>query len=187
MHMEKLLRTLFVLLVIRWLLPHTVIAHGEDSLVLVEKQPIEPYQVSLLVSPATVRVGEMHFMVVINEQHYNRTLWTPALDQRVTIELQPLAGEAKNSTEPLLAAALLIAEPPVIAYEAALVLPDEGRYQITVEMVDAQQVRRRLITEVEARSLNLFQGLIVGLGIQTILITVWLIKEGLLVWSRCFR
>jgi hypothetical protein len=174
----KPLRALLLLLVVSWLLPATASAHGEEHLVLIEKQPLGPYQVSLLAAPGTVRVGEMHFMVVIKEQRHNRSLWTPALDQQVTIAVQPV----DNTAEPRQVAALLIAEPPTIAYEATLTLPRAGQYQITVGMVDAHQVRRQLTTTVEARALLVFQGLIVALSSLTLLIAGWLVKEGVRVW-----
>jgi hypothetical protein len=176
--MVKLLRVLLLLLVVGWLLTPAAAAHGEDRTVLIEKQPVGPYQVSLVAAPGTVRVGEMHFMVVIDEQRHHRTLWTPALDQQVTIAVQPV----DNTAEPRQVAALLIAEPPTIAYEATLTLPRAGQYQITVEMVDAHQVRRQLTTTVEARALLVFQGLIVGLSSLTLLIAGWLAKECVRVW-----
>lgn len=180
--MVKLVRTLLLLLVVGWLFPATAAAHGEDRTVLIEKQPIGPYQVSLVAVPGTVRVGKMHFMVVINEQRHHRTRWTPALDQQVTIAVQPL----DNTAEPQQHAALLVADRSslgaVIAYTAALTLPHAGHYQITVEMMDSQRARRTLTTAVEARALRIFQGLIVGLSSLTLLIAGWLAKEGVRVW-----
>lgn len=180
MSIVKKLYFIFWLLLIGWLSTTTAAAHGADNVLLVQNQLIGPYQVSIAASPATMRVGAMHFMVMVKQQRQNGALWMPALDQQVTIEVQALDTTGALVRVPT----VLMAAPPMLAYETEVKLPKAGQYQIKVALVDPQSVSRTLTFVVEAQSSTFFQGMILVLLLLTGLITIWLLKEGVQVWRR---
>jgi hypothetical protein len=150
-------------------------AHGEDSMLQVDRAPAGDYLLSVATAPATLYVGAAHFVVMVTDRRDNR----PLLDKKVLIEATPLdrGGEMLSSW----------ATPSMtllFTYETHLLLPQAGRYLVKVVVVDANQAVQQISFEVVARSVVVLQWLILLFFAHALAVAGWLLHEGLIAWRR---
>jgi len=172
---KVILLALFVFASVFWMPTHPVEAHGADSVVQIDRAPAGEYLLTIITSPATLRVGAVHFAVMVLDRQHNR----PLPDKKVRVEVTPLetaGGIVSSWAAP--STTLLF------AYETHLVLSKAGRYQVKVMVVDANHPVHPVSFEVVARSVVVFQWLILLLFAQAFLVAGWLLQEGLTVWRR---
>jgi hypothetical protein len=167
--------TLLALILLCWASTESVKAHGDDSMVQLYSQPTGDYLLTVLTSPASPHVGPLHIAVMVNDAQTNQ----PLLGKPVLIRVTPLDIEGATLSSWALSSTTLLS-----AYESHLLLPKAGHYRVTVSVVEANQTMHPVSFDLYARSVLLMQGLILVLFAQALVVAIWLMKEGWLVWGR---
>jgi hypothetical protein len=172
---KALLVTLFAFAALFSIPVQVAKAHGEDSRMQVDREPAGDYLLSVMTAPATLYVGAAHFAVTVTDRQNNQ----PLLGKKVLVEVTPLETGGDTLSSWATPSMTLL-----FAYETHLVLPEAGRYLVTVKVVDAAHAVHPVSFEVVARSIVVFQWLILGFFAQAFVVAGWLYHEGLIVWRR---
>lgn len=160
-----------------------VYAHGEDGTQNLDGVSVGHFALTVWSFPATLRVGEVHFSAAVIQPADG----TPVVNSDVVFQVTPLHhhGEASGG-ERLIAAAGPANVTTGFMHEAVLRLETPGPYLVNVRVTNpVSGLDGTADFEIFIQSPSVFlKWLIIGLGIFTIVVVIWYVYEGILVWRH---
>ena len=153
-------------------------AHGDEARLILDEAPVGAYALSLWMSPAELRPGEMHVSAAVAANG------VAVADCRVLVTATPL----DRDHAPVTVAANAATAATGYRHEALLTLPEDGRYQVTVAVRDPQGSGGRQQFHIFVRPVSTWVNLLIFIQLALVPpIGLWLAIEGVSLWRRIMR
>jgi hypothetical protein len=172
---HRLLQVLLWALLALCLGPRPLHAHGGEGRLVVESAPVGAWSLSAWMTPDPLRPGEVHMAVSVTDEGQ------PVTDCQVRVSVTPLDGQQ----EELQAVAGPATAATAYRHEAALLLQRDGRYRLTIDVVDTDGKAATHSFEAFVRPVSLPMNVLIwGQLALAPLVGLWLLREGLALYRR---
>lgn len=176
--MARLLPALIIILTVVMASPRPLLAHGDDAAPVVTSATVGAWELDAWILPAEPRPGEIHLSTLVSSEG------RPVTDCSIRVQATPLdrAGET-----------IVVEAGPALAangyrHEALLGLERDGRYRITITVLDPSGSSDAYSFVIHARPVSLAMRLLVLAQSALVpFIGLWLARELWIVYRRYRR
>jgi hypothetical protein len=150
-------------------------AHAQDRTLQLSNAAAGPFQVTVWTAPGILRTGEIHVEAAVIGAD-----GAPMRSVLVQVDVSSLDA----GTEVLTTTAYPAVETNGVTREAAFILRDAGDYEVTITILGADGASGQATFPIEViRVANSIRFGLHGLMMVSILTSVWMIREGIKIWS----